>query len=754
MNNLFNNAKWIGDSEFDYKKNDLDYFKSNPNPIFIKEFNLDIIEKTNIYISNLGMYICFINGKRISSYELNYDWTNNAKLVYYDVIDITDYLQVGNNMVEIEMGNGMINPAPLSLFSKYNLRDRLEYICDPKLLVSINKEDKQVLVSDESWKVKQGNLTFNNYYMGEYYDSEISSNTKDVTIYDLNNFNLLKESKIEKCEITKELKAIEVFDHKEGFVFDFGETISGFIDIKIDLKEDKNITLLYSETKEDDGSLNLTSAVCGNIGMQIKDFIISGGEGTPAIPYQEDRLRLNKGMHSFRNKFTFHSFRYVYIKGLSYEDVKGIKALRVNTKLEQISNINTDNKYYNDLFKAGINTKLNNIHSAFEDCAREKLAYGGDMICLMPSNSYIFNLDEILRKTILDFKIEQTKEGGIPETAPYMGIQTKGTADMEGPILWQYVYPFLIELHYNLFNDLTILSDNRDSLIKQVDYLNSIDIEVVKHNCIGDHGSPEIVGDFAASTPDKEFVGVCTMLLFNQTLINLLDKLKVDNSKYILKYNELKEYLDVNYKNEDNTYGDATQTSLAFSYKLNLMDKESLKLAIKNKFKNDNYILTTGIFGASFMYEALNDLDLNYIVSNWLNNDSEIGFKKMLHNGNKVLSELFVAEGNNYYSCNHAMFSSYHIWYYQALCGIVSNDNFKTVIIKPYFDDNLNELNSSINTKYGKLNIKWTRFDDKVVYELTDITDIDYSFKEVHGYNKIEYKNENNVHRFVYERSN
>ena len=35
------------------------------------------------------------------------------KCVYYDVYDVSQFLKIGTNILEVELGNGMYNPAPL-----------------------------------------------------------------------------------------------------------------------------------------------------------------------------------------------------------------------------------------------------------------------------------------------------------------------------------------------------------------------------------------------------------------------------------------------------------------------------------------------------------------------------------------------------------------------------------------------------------------------------------------------------------------
>ena len=48
------------------------------------------------------------------------------------------------------------------------------------------------------------------------------------------------------------------------------------------------------------------------------------------------------------------------------------------------------------------------------------------MVALATSHLYIFDLEEFYKKIIKDFRFEQTENGGIPETAPYMGINQMG----------------------------------------------------------------------------------------------------------------------------------------------------------------------------------------------------------------------------------------------------------------------------------------------------------------------------------------
>ena len=114
-------GKWIYGEDFDYGQEDAGYYQNHHNTILIKEFEIANFNCAKLYIAALGYYIVKINGIRVGDFELNSDWTNYSKVVYYDEYDIANHLKPGTNCLEIELGNGMYNPAPLRLFWKITI---------------------------------------------------------------------------------------------------------------------------------------------------------------------------------------------------------------------------------------------------------------------------------------------------------------------------------------------------------------------------------------------------------------------------------------------------------------------------------------------------------------------------------------------------------------------------------------------------------------------------------------------------------
>ncbi|MEG0366633.1 MAG: family 78 glycoside hydrolase catalytic domain [Coprobacillus sp.] len=726
-------GKWIRGVDENYDNQN--YYADHPHTILRKEFDVVDNKEVTLCIACLGYYIVYINNKRVLDYELNSDWTVYSKRVYYDVLDISSYVQTGKNEIKVELGNGMYNPSPLRLFGKYNLREKLSEVGQPMFICDLIKNQEIILKSDQTWDVYHGNILFNNLYLGEKVNLNLEEfYVSNATSIDMDKYMVLSE--IPKIRRKQEV----VYKKKIGNqIYDFEEMISGMINIKFHAEKGQIVTIRYSECIDGD-TLNFTSSLAGSVGQKINDFVIKSGKGCPKKAIQTDTIICKDGLNVFTNKFTYHSFRYLDIQGIDHQDIEYLSANYVHTDLNQIGIIHTDNEFYNELYDSAMRTKLNNVHSVFEDCARERLGYGGDIVALATSNLYTFDLEKLYKKVIIDFRLEQTPAGGIVETAPYIGIQTNGTADKEGPILWQLVYPYLLYKHYQYYGDIELLKEEYPYVKKHLDYLLDYPLEKLVNCCIGDHGSILISGQFKKDTPDKLFLGYCTILLLLRYNISVFKTLNKDICHYQKEYDRIKQLTISRFLNNDGTFGEKTQSGYAFAVELELINPKELCQKFVNKIIDDNYTFNTGIFGMMLSYEVLNRYNYNEVIEQWLNKEDIPSYKAMLAGGNKALAELFIGKHLSY---NHAMFASYQQWYYQGLAGIQIKEDavgFNKVLLCPYFSKKVNQFECQIQTKQGLLASSWIRVNNEIIWTIEYPTLMDIEIGLNNQYQKIEQK--------------
>lgn len=712
-------GKWISNGE--KLENEIEYYNDNRNCLLKKNFTISNgINEAFLYIVGLGYYNVYINGEKVGKAELNTDWTKYSKCVYYDVYDVRSYLNKGENIISVELGNGWYNPSPLKLFGKYNLREVLD-IGEPKLIVDLkintNSNEKVVISTDDTWEASKGAYLFNNIYLGEKFDGRLFDQNWKKAVLTSSPGGKLKASFINKIEAVKAIpfKSIAV-NEKKNLLVDFGETVEGFIDISLNGKSGQKVELTYGENINEDKTINTETTVAGGVGRLIKnEFQLSGGPGSPKSANQRDIVILGDDKTHYVNKFTYHSFRYVEIKGIEKENINDIKAIYVNTNLQESGSFNCSNEFLNKLYTIAKNTKLNNIRSVFEDCVRERFGYGGDMVCLATSQLFMFDTETLYEKVIKDFRYDIRESGGITETAPYMGIKSNGTGDGAGPLGWQLSYSYIINKLYQYYGNIRIVESEYDYIKKQVEYLIDLGMEGVSKCCLGDWGSAEAKeGAYRKSAPAVEFTTSC----FYYHHIELLAKFakllgnKTDYNKYSHKAEEVRKDIINIYKNEDGSYSDKSQTSYVFALFFDL-DDEPEKLAKKfvDKIINNKYYITCGIFGMFMSYEVLTKYNYQNVIYRWLNKKDGSSFYSMLKNGQSVLSE-HVHKNWSDGSDNHGMYSSYIQWFYEGLAGInVSQDAFGAdkVFIKPYFEEEIDFVQCKYNSIKGDIVSNWSR---------------------------------------------
>ena len=80
-----------------------------PTPFFRKKFTASNFQKAEILIGAAGFYKFFVNGKDITKGELAPYISNPDDIVYYDSYDVSNYINEGENVVAVLLGNGLQN---------------------------------------------------------------------------------------------------------------------------------------------------------------------------------------------------------------------------------------------------------------------------------------------------------------------------------------------------------------------------------------------------------------------------------------------------------------------------------------------------------------------------------------------------------------------------------------------------------------------------------------------------------------------
>lgn len=711
-------AKWISDGSKPFAT-DEEFYKDNPAPIFRKIFtSTKKLAAARLYVSGVGYFEAYINGKKAGDEMLAPGWTSFSKHIQYSVYDVTRFMKQGKNVAGIMLGNGWYNPLPLKMWGVHNLRTVLT-VGQPAAIAELrlwySDGSTETIITDESWRFFQGPIIRNNVYLGEHYDARAAIDnwsTPGVTIAGtrpavvVNGPEGKLVSRIQPgVKVTKVLKPIGISEPKPGvYVFDMGQNFAGTARIKVKAPSGTKITMRYGEDIYKDGNINVMTSVAG----QVKSS--NGGPGAPPIAWQEDSY-IAKGAEEeiWAPRFTFHGFRYIEVSGWPGKPtLDNIEGLRMNADVGSAGSFVCSNKMFNQLHNNIEWTFLSNVFSVQSDCpAREKFQYGGDMFCTTDAFLFNFDMANFYRKVVQDFEDAQRPKGGIPETAPYMGIADSGPGDKSGPLGFQIAFPFVVKKLYEFYGNTEVIRKHYDALTRHVNFLidsarnHLYDIDLSDHESLDKKPIA-----FSAST--FYYLHLTLMAELAGIIGKAADQSKYLNESHLVKRAILEKFFDAG----DGIFDNGTQTAQVFGLWPDLISGKQRDGAISKLLhtinKKDNH-LSTGIFGTKMMFDVLRVNDKNEIAYTIANQRDFPGWGYMIDNGATTLWETWAAS-DNVYSKNHPMFGSVSEWMYRSLLGINPDaPAFKKILIKPQPAGDLQFARGNYRSVTGMIGSAWEK---------------------------------------------
>ncbi len=721
----FKGCHWISNGNENTIPDSLMY-EEHPAPLFRKDFEVSgNIKKATLYITAAGYYKATVNSRRVGDVYLDPAWTDFSKRIYYSEYDLTHMLGKGTNCLGVILGNGFYNPLPLRMWGNRNLRDALStgnpaFIA--KLVLEYSNGNTEEVVTNNSWKFAPGPVVKNNVYLGITYDA-----LNEIPDWDLPEFSedswqeatvvegpggKIQARFFPPIRVTRQIKPVKITSpEKNVFIADMGENFAGLYKIRLKGERGDTVHLRFGERIYEDGTLNPMTTVCGQIKRKG-----TGGPGAPDVAWQEDIFRLKDDFDGWlAPEFTFHTFRYIEIKGLtSPPDLSDIVGLALNTDVEQCNHFESSSALLNKIQDATLRTFKANLISVQSDCpAREKFGYGGDINAV--SESYISNFDmqTFYRKAVYDW-LDAMNDSVFVDTAPFVGIQYCG-------ISWESAFLFLQYQLYLYYNDVDLVKELYPVNVKWMEKVHRLHPDGMVDSGLGDHESLQPV--------PVELTGTAHYLMAARVMKKFAEIMddNVQVEKFSALETKLRELLlEKFWYNAEYDAGKMNkQTLFATLLYCNVIPNEEVAVATDSLWtavkKGVNGHFTTGIFGTKYILEALSQNGLVDSVFSIVNSATYPGWGHMIDNGATTLWETW-KESDNVYSNCHPMFGCVSEWFYRWLGGIrpdAKNPGFKQFILEPHIPQILDSVKCEYKTPSGYIRSGWKKNGETVVYNFT-----------------------------------
>jgi len=676
-----------------------------------KEFNSrGRASRATIYISGLGYYELYFNGKRIGDRLLDPAWSDYHRIAYYSVYEVTE-LVAEKNAIGVILGNGRY-------LKKYGYDQ-------PKLILRLEiyyeSGGFEVIASDDSWNVATGAIQENGIYFGENYDARLEQSGWNLSGFDDSGWKKaiivpgppLAAQNIPPIRITERLKAKNIFPKGDGtFIFDFGQNISGWVRLKVSGPEGTTIRLRYAELLNDDQSLNSAT----NDNARATDIYVLKGQGEEI----------------FEPHFTYHGFRYVELTGYPENpDLDTLEACFVHTDVERIGSFECSEPLINQIHKNVIYSQRANLMSIPTDCPQrdERQGWLADAWVTAEEASFNFDLASFYSHFINLIRQAQKEDGSLPDFVPPYN-QKVYPADPA----WGSAYITLCWHLYQFYGDRDILRKNFQYLKNYIDFLKrratgNIQLGLGKY---GDWCQP------GSMVPKKTLLElIATWFYYHDALIFSEICEIIGRKEEAREYEELSKQIKAAFNGaflEKDQYKAIRQgpvdrlpdqTSNLLPLYLDMVPEDYRSEVWQNLLESiaihHDYHLDTGIIGTRYLLDVLSKFERQDIALKIILQESYPGWGYMIQEGATTLWERWEKlTGRGMNSHNHIMFGSLDAWLYKNLAGIEPVEaGWKTFRLKPYAQEKVVWVKSKFQSIYGEIALAWEKTESEFILEFS-----------------------------------
>ncbi|MBI5690548.1 MAG: glycoside hydrolase family 78 protein [Verrucomicrobia bacterium] len=682
------------------------------------------VRRAVAYVSALGLYDLYCNGRRVSEAYFQPGWADYRKRAYYRAHDVTALVQAGGaNALGVVLAEGWYSGYVgygLLVGQGPNRAGRYFYGKTPAFVAQLEIEyadgTRETVGTDASWRVTdRGPTREADIIMGETYDARAElrgwaeagyaaegwepairaeENPRVKAIFT----DILGDKEVDlgfvrparlqwyaapPIQVTQELPARRLTEPKPGvYIFDLGQNFAGVVRLKVKGAAGTRVQLRFGEMLHPDGRLmteNLRRA-------RATDAYI---------------LRGDPAGETWTPRFTYHGFQYVEVTGLAEKPgLDAITGLVLHNDTPAAGAFECSDPVLTQFGHNAWWTQRANFVEMPTDCPQrdERLGWMGDAQAYIRTATYFADTAAFYTKWIDDVMEAQHSFGAFPDYAPYpmahgmRAGKSFGTGWMDAGIIcpwtvwWVYGDTRLITKHWAA---MTRFMDFRQATMD----VNGLGVSI---------GNPW--GDWLnVNEPTPiEFVDTCYHAIDCDLMAEMATAIgrKTEAAAYRARFKRIAEAFAKAYLKPDGTLSVDSQSAYVLAFAARLVPEERKAAAatrLAEKIKANDHRMTTGFLGTrhllpvlswvgqhdlavrlfqsrvfpSWGYEVVNGA--NTVWERWDSYTKEHGFEGAGGKQNASMN-----------SFSHYAFGAVMEWAYRTLAGIdTEGPGYRKIVIAP-----------------------------------------------------------------------
>lgn len=691
-------AKWIGTEENEKRM-----------PLLYKEFELkEKPESVRWHVCGLGLYEAYVNEKKAGREFLMPGYHCYDSFLEYQTLDVTELLSQGKNKIAVLLGEGWYK-GRFGFDGDYRNLYGNQKKCIGELHIRYANGQEECIVTDSSWKAEESSICENGIYDGEHIDETLEH--KMLSVEEIEETRPLVERFNPRIHKVEEFQPVSVKQEDEALLLDFGETVTGWVEITGAFETGQKVMMQYGEV------LQKGRFYRENLRTAKAEFTyVSKGKGETIRPH-----------------FTYYGFRYVKIKGLNPEKEYKFIAYRIMSDIERTGWVATDHDKVNHLLENTLRSQKCNFLDIPTDCPQrdERMGWTGDAGIFASTACFHMDSGSFFHHYMKNMQAEQEKcNGAIPFFVPRPKVKKEEHTNPfyldSGAAVWGDAATLIPWRLYQFYGDKAMLEEQYPVMKAWVDY----EYERTKENEIPYlWQNDRQLGDWLAldngninnpiGKTDSGFIASVYHYWSTKMVKEAAESLGLEESKvYAEREKEIRNAI-LNYYFPDKKFClEYTQTACALLLYLKLYpegEREVITAKLAELLKKNNGHLNTGFVGTPILCMALSENGQNQLAYDLLLNEDYPGWLHEVNLGATTVWERWNSleedgsiSGTGMNSLNHYAYGSIAEWIYRYMCGLnPSIGEAVKMTIYPMPDQRLKKAEGSWRSVFGKYVCAW-----------------------------------------------
>jgi alpha-L-rhamnosidase len=711
---------------------------TSPAPYLRREFGVTKqVVSARLYATALGLYECYLNGTRVGDALLTPGWRDYSKRVQYQVYDVTDLIQAGTNAWGAILGDGW-SAGHIAWVGRQRYTDRPWLLA--QIILTYSDGSREIIATDNSWKVTQGPILESDMLMGESYDARreltgwSNPGFDDAAWWPAEVFEEYSGQLVATNGPTvkrqEELRPVDIREIPDfvnpRWIFDLGQNMVCWVRLRVCGAKGTPVSIRYAEVLNPDETLYFWKDLSSLYASSYDGTLYTGNLRSAR---NADYYTLKGGEEEvWEPHFTFHGFRYVELLGFpgtpTEETVIGIV---VHSDTSVTGTFECSDPLINGLQHNIVWGQKGNFVDVPTDCPQrdERLGWTGDAQVFIRTAAYNMNVPGFFTKWTRDLEDAQFADGAYPAVAPNPAAWLIG----EGGPAWAdagVICPWTI---YQCYGDTRLLEQRYASMQRFIEFLSQTSQNGLR--CYDEYNGWHGFGDWLAldgsdrreGGTSKELIGTAFFAHSSHLLAkiaNILGKVE-DAERYDKLSGQAREAFVKRFVLPDGTIQGGTQTSYVLALHFDLLppDLHSIAVAelVGNIGQRDNH-LSTGFVGTPYLSQVLSDtghLDTAYALlkqttwPSWLYSVTQGATTIWERWDGWTHDKGFQDQTMN--SFNHYAYGAVGAWMYAVIGGIdVDPDRpgYKHILMRPQPGGGLTHAKAGLQSMYGLIRSEWT----------------------------------------------